>query len=190
MSDTALQNANKYQQSDRRTGVGFVIEWAGRKQHSIAWEAGPAERYKEDELAEHGIEVTPLVECVHKPAEAVVEEIVGDALESQSGVKVEEVQEIETAPETEQPVSDWTGEGQDALTDVEAAEEIARESTGHEFIFLPEGTEAANIRAYLTAYPEATNQEVIAALHKFGLEVSSSQVSTQRKKIEKDASEE
>jgi len=162
----------QYSRSDDVTGFGFVIEFAGKPQHSVSWPDGPALRYMEDELAEKGISF--------KPFKAVDEPLTMEELQSLW-------ETTEPAPEDE-TVDDAT-DAIDDPTDVESAAEVAAgdpQPVESSHVFIPDtgATEAANIRAYLSANPESTNQEVIAALHEHGIEVASNQVNRARKQIE------
>lgn len=217
-------------------GAGFLIEFAGREQHSVAWPDGAARRYKTDELAELHIECyeddgptstdplndpdSPEFREYHDRVEAWI----ASAIEN--GATEEELQafgeandvapsylrfRIEKGPLTpaaDDVPSDPEGAEDDppsATTD-ESIEDVettgvpeqttapsSDETTGAaepepdapEFTFMPDDTEANNIREYLRTFPNASNQGVIAALNKHGMEVSSSQVSTGRKQLAK-----
>lgn len=141
----------RYRSPMGAVGVGFLIEFAGRAQHSVAWPDGPARRYKNDELQELGIK------CY----------------------------EAEPAHESLEP-----NESQQTEAVGPAADEGTVEDDTPQFAFKPDDTEANNIREYLRTFPEAENQQVIAALNKLGMQVSSSQVSAAKKQLAKLAEKE
>lgn len=144
-----MAQLNKYTVNGR-TGHGYLIDLFGIKQHSIAWEDGPATRHKDDELRELAIK------CEHVKTSAPAETI-----------RKTTVAELEAEREVKQ----------------EANESKEIEPALPEFVFNPNEPEAANIRNYLTSFPEADNREVIAALHDLGMEVSSGQVTYQRNRL-------
>jgi hypothetical protein len=76
-----------------RIGHGYVIEFAGRRQHSIAWSDGPATRHKDDELKDIGI-VCKHVSSV-APAESIKKTTVAE-------IEVEaEVSQVESEVEAQ-----------------------------------------------------------------------------------------
>lgn len=80
-------------------------------------------------------------------------------------------------------LQDDQDDDEDAINDPAASAKVKVDS--ETFVHDPDATEAANIRGYLIANPEASNQDVIAALHELKTEVSSSQVTAQRKRLAK-----
>jgi hypothetical protein len=211
---------NTYVRADGVVGVGFEIDFSQRKQHSIAWPDRIAERMLDDELKEHMIEVSKAVgddrQCcsaetcpMEKPknefqlgreipgigrvfnvnSEGVhIDDIATDDATKETLNTIGEalVESIETASSEVTPEVSETPE----VTQEPEAVEIEQPSTEPKFEFDPRATEAANITAYLTVHPVAGNKEVITALHSFGMEVSSSQVSTARKKLKESATSE
>lgn len=49
---------NTYRRADGVEGVGFEIDFAGRRQHSVAWPDRPAERFTADELERKRVRCT------------------------------------------------------------------------------------------------------------------------------------
>lgn len=162
-----MQSCTTYRRIDGVIGVGFVIDFAGKAQHSIAWPDRPAERMMSDELETWGIKT------------------------GQVGLTQDGCPEPCCEPEQERPavndsVEDVSQEEPavaEASADAIADSESEQEQEQPAFVFDADGTEAGNIRSYLTAFPEATNQEVIRELNSHGMEVSSSQVSYQRNRL-------
>lgn len=158
---------NVYHRPDAVDGVGYVIDHAGRQQHSVSWPDRPAERFKTDELRDHGITVdaataTCLPRCSDDDA------VPKPAVTNQDGKPAVTVDRktIEPAP-TEPDAAVTTDEEDSDGPDLDASE-----------------SEAENIRRYLRAYPDAENGQVIDALDKAGIEIQSSQVNRQRKKLQ------
>lgn len=135
-------------------GYGFVINFAGRLQHSVAWPNGPALRYMDDELREKHIECSLL-----EPAAVSATTEASDDQPSGEGI------DLGGAETTDPPAGQPDFDPQPT------------------FIADPQATEARNIRDYLRTFPDASNQEVIAALHDQGVEVASNQVTRARKQL-------
>lgn len=187
-------NANRYEAPNGRVGVGFKIEHAGRPQHSVAWPDGIAERYMDDELEERQIKVSTLCIDCPQPAETMrrksVDEIWIDEESKMSDAALSASEFLNSGklfdgkasvniitPPVDQQNLDTSNQTND-----NANQNSENESKGlKEFNFNPKETEAANIRECLLANPDASNQDVITALHDLGMEVSSSQVSAQRR---------
>jgi hypothetical protein len=179
---------NSYTRADAVVGVGFVIAFAGRNQHSIAWPDRPSERYMSDELAEHRIAVEEMNygNCDDGCKLEIGREVegVGRVFNvNTDGVHIDDIAADPVVGENETIVEAVVEVLEDSPT-LEESPGIV-ESPEVTFEFLPRETEATNIRNYLTLYPEATNQDVITALHGYGMEVSSSQVSYGRKSLAK-----
>lgn len=180
---------NSYTRADAVVGVGFVIPFAGREQHSIAWPDRPSERYLSDELAEHRI-VVEVNDCSSCRLE-IGQEIEGiGRVFNVDGASVH-IDEIATDDVTKETLNATISETLvETLEDEPTLEDPSEADVpAPTFEFLERETEATNIRNYLTVHPDATNQDVIAALHGFGMEVSSSQVSYGRKALAKLTSE-
>lgn len=164
----------------RRTGgqlgVGFIIHYAGRDMHSVAWEEGPATRHMEDELEALGIEYKTMGETTPDHDRIVDQPAIEDLSEAEAGDIVAELREqfpqlFETMVATPQQTIDPAGKTDD---------------TDPQYKADPKATEAENIRGYLRLNIEATNQQTIAALHEQGIEISSSQVSAARKQVQEE----
>lgn len=175
-----LTFANSYTRADGRVGVGFMIEFSGRQQHSVAWSDGPAQRFMPDELKEHHIAVEPLPLSGSGRAAETFTESEASELCPAVNVNVDPFPPAGGSAETENSETSSETESDGSQAETDKAEESPSENPGY---FNPDATEAANIRSYLHAHPDATNQEVIAAMHSHGVEISSSQVTTQRKRM-------
>lgn len=56
---TTSSTHNLYRRPNGLRGVGFLIAFAGKRQHSVAWAEGPGTRHTDDELERMGIDWTP-----------------------------------------------------------------------------------------------------------------------------------
>lgn len=138
-------NCNVYRRPDGVVGCGFVIEFAGKPQHSVSWPDRVSFRYTEEGLERAGIACSsPCGEPVSEPVAAIV------------------APEPAAESNPEPPASD-------------AAEDVTQE--------VDAASEAGAIREYLAANPEATNKQVIAALAEQGVQIQSSQVTREKKKL-------
>lgn len=162
---------NQYTRRDHVIGVGFEIEYAGKRMHSIAWPDRPAERYMNDELESELCKVSPMGGGCCKPCDTPL------------AVETPAVEPVAEVAEPAEPTADAPPESVDPLPEVIETQTPVDPIAPPEFVFNRELTETVNIYNYLTVYPNATNQEVIAALNGFGMEVSTSQVSRQRTKL-------
>lgn len=167
---------NVYHRPDAVDGVGYVIDHAGRQQHSVSWPDRPAQRFRADELQEHGITVdaataTCLPDCSDDdavPQPAVTNQDGKPTVTDQDGQAAVTVDRKSIEPTPPKPETTGTTPSPDAEgPDLDASE-----------------SEAENIRRYLRAYPDAENGQVIDALDKAGIEIQSSQVNRQRKKLQ------
>lgn len=148
---------NIYHRPDAVTGCGYVIEWGGMKQHSVAWPDRPAERFRDEDLIERGIEVRQVVDAHSEPFP------------------------LESAPAEPLPLEEPTAEESPLDPIPEPVEPVSITP------FDASLTEAENIRIALEDNPEATNRQVIDRLHAVGINVSSSQISRERRSLTKAA---
>ena len=164
---------NQYNRADGVIGLGFEITWSGKKMHSIAWPDVPAERMTEEEMARKNCVCEPL-EVDDDSEDAPNPEAIGTLksqvafLEKQNAELAEEVARIKQEGAELSEQSNSNQESADKDVDVSAD---------------PPVSEAQSIRDYLTDNPDAENSEVIAALAKKEISVTSAQVSRQRKKL-------
>lgn len=153
-------------------GVGFVIQHGGRWQHSIAWPDGPGERFTDRELRHLGIACDYAGGLVPDTYEAnQAEQAAAAALEEAIEAKQEEI------------AADATTEASDEVTEVAEPTEPEHWDGSAKFTPNLDDSEAANIRAYLAAFPIAATKTVIADLASAGINVTHSQVSRGRKSI-------
>lgn len=149
---------NVYSRPDGVVGVGFEIQWAGKPQHSVSWPDRPSFRYTDQGLERAGISVEygEGLAPVTEPAEASEPEAVATP---------------EPTPVVTEPTPVVTETAEEATAE---AEEATAET---------ETSEAQSIRDYLAANPEAANKDVITALAEQGIQIQSSQVTRERKKL-------
>ena len=166
-----------YYRSDGVVGVGFEITHSAKLMHSIAWPDRCAERMLDDELLRKKIRVAgPADEAVVSPPASSAEPDVSEGVNSAStSPEVKLASEVEDdyvgsdRQESEEPdESFWDSELDESSLEVEPV------------------SEAQAIRDYLTEHPEAVNKAVVEALAARGIEISSSQVTRQRKNLKED----
>jgi hypothetical protein len=157
-----------YQRPDGVVGCGFYGEFGGLWQHSIAWPDQSATRMRFEDLEERQIDVKQVAVVgigdrdLIDMANAPAR---GYETKSQKPVEAEvEATIVESAP-----------------VDPPAPEDAAP--------FDPSTSEAENIRRAIALDPDATNKDIISLLNSHGIDVSSSQVTRERRAI-KAASEE
>jgi hypothetical protein len=150
---------NTYRKADGTVGVGFMIQRSGRMMHSIAWPNDVAERMMPDEMERKHIT------CKWPESES-------------------ETPEAESEPE-EPEIADPV-ESAEVKTEVNVDANIQSESSEQESETEEKPkSEAEQIREYLTANPDADNKTVIEELAKAGTDITSSQVTRQRKNLSK-----
>ena len=125
-------------------------------------------------LIEHAGKLMHSIAWPDKPGERMMEDELAEhgirfePLEPTDATEAEADTEIKAVESTEEPK---------AVTEETPATEP------DPFNFDASDTEANNIRNYIASNPTASNQEVIAALNGFGMEVSAGQVAYNRKRL-------
>lgn len=166
-----------FRRADGVDGAGYQIHHAGKPQISIAWADRPAERFTEDELARLKIRRMKTAETNSdgKPAETVTKKTVDELYDEKPAVSDQPVDDLPTtAGESQENVEttgvpeQTTGAPEDETTEAPATEPVS---------------EAEAIRQYLAEHPNAGNKDVVAALAEQGIEVGSSQVSREKRKL-------
>ena len=211
-----------YKRADGIEGVGFIIDRAGLRMHSVAWPDGIAQRYTLEELERKRIVTAELVKVSadsDDPDAASMSDVVDELLAVKEELQdakdnyrqlakenvnlnnqIEELKNAdgtdESAGDTKPPTAapgDATAEGDEATepSGDEASEDDAAADTDEPEAEESEKTlsEAAMIRKYLEEYPEETNAQIIEAFKVDGVEITSSQVSRQRRKLAEARSE-
>lgn len=206
--------ARYFRRTDGIIGVGFFIDFAGLRQASISWPDRVSSRHTEDEF-ERGV-IEDITDSVVGKSLVVDQEVdergiqvaqsFNDWLQSVrdaggdawDGVDVESVL-TELRGRVEQPVEsdpvppENVGEPKESSEIVADEPQIEADSVGPSVeppLDVPEPapkkSEAESIREYITANPEASNAQVIEHLATVSVEVTSSQVAYQRKKLGKE----
>lgn len=148
--------ARYFRRTDGIVGVGFFIEFAGLRQASISWPDRVSSRHTEDEFTRGTIvDVTDAMDP--RPELPTLEPVA----EPGPADEIDEPDES-NPPEPVEPPLD---------VPVEPVDEI------------PKKSEAEHIREYITANPEASNAQVIEHLATISVDVTSSQIAYQRKKL-------
>lgn len=195
-----------YRRPDGVLGVGFFIPWAGKFTHSVSWPDLPAERYTEDRLERMGVKVVKMwidesfsgsesdetqqeaegetsseasEQTVTPDADVVAPDVTDPGSESQSEATGNSSEGDQAGLANPSPGTDeseaTSDESQDGSEQPEA-DEVSEEA---------QVSEAQAIRDYLASNPDASNKEVVAALKGQGIEITSSQVTRQRKSTPK-----
>lgn len=152
-----------YHHPSGMNGVGFVISYAGKNQHSVAWDMGPAARYMNDELESHGITCKAITSFITEGEPA-------PAGESTSGTPVEaDLDGVQIDASRHDPVSHVPViEPHPAV--------IGQGEPPAEYVPNPAQDPNVTIKEFLERHPDAEEFAVIEALHKHGIEVSLEQV--------------
>jgi hypothetical protein len=155
------RSINTYHRPDGVVGCGFYGEFGGLWQHSISWPDQPSARMRTEDLEDRKIDVKSLAvvpvgdrDLIDKPGP-----IDDQTIESIVDVQDGEIESVEVMP----PVSPTVPE--------DASQ------------FGPSASEAENIRRAIAADPDATNRDIITLLNSHGVNVSSSQISRERKAL-------
>jgi hypothetical protein len=151
-----------YHRPDGVVGCGFYGEFGGLWQHSIAWPDQSATRMRFEDLEERQIEVRDCVAC--GPCENLQCQLEPVAVDATTAASTSALEDTDLPVNIE--VDPFTPPGVENVADSP---------------FSPEVSEAANIRAALTRDPDMSNRDVIAFLHSHGVEVSTSQVTRERR---------
>lgn len=152
-----MSSVNFYNRGSQN-GIGIQTLWAGILVHVIAWEDGTTDRLPVEDRSSEDLTVRFI-----GPMKDLISEVNGsDSLESpKPPTPPSPTPDTTITPPSgdlaNYPWNDWV------VPDVE--------------------TEAAKIRAFLTAFPTDDNAEVVKALKSKGVEVSSSQVTSARKAL-------
>jgi hypothetical protein len=169
LAEDTMSNVLSYRRNDGVVGVGFLIEYGGIQQHSIAWPDRAPERYSPSMLDFNLIAAEPL-----SPFLFVEPGLPNVKPENDSVVPVDLTPVVPVEPTLVVPVTP-----EPALPVVPVVPNTPAEPAKPEV--KPENdSEADWIRAYLTDNPTSTNAEVIEALGATGIVVTSSQVSRYR----------
>ena len=194
-----------YKRANGEAGVGFEIEHAGLKQHSVVWEHSVAERFREEDLAQYKIEFGVVRSFVAPGGHAIgMGFYVPDSDKPGSHRWVQLVtiprqafsEPGETIPKTipETVPTDAGGESTDSEQTPKNAAKITPETVPGDDqsivhgsndeptspLFIPGATPQNNIMAFLMANTEATDADIIRAMHESGLEVSTDEVKAAR----------
>lgn len=157
-------NVNRYQHPSGQPGVGVYREFCARMQHFVIWLwCGETAAYTDEEMRRKNITCEGDQETVGTPEPAEITQDVDQVdIEMFEEDEVVEPTDVEPDNEAEQSEPEAPADGK------------------------PEGfvSEAQSIRDYLTENPKAENQEVIDALAKLNIEISGSQVTRQRNKLQ------
>jgi hypothetical protein len=152
-----MKTMKTYHRPDGVVGCGFYGEFGGLWQHSIAWPDQSAARMRHEDLEERKIEVKDLAVLPFSERGSIERVNVNKNGDSMI------VEDIYVGP----PV----------LADPPALEDPAH--------FDPSISEAENIRTALAMMPGETNKGIIEVLNRHGVNVSSSQVTRERKSLAK-----
>lgn len=197
--------ARRFRRSDGIVGVGFYIQYAGLTQASVSWPDREAQRYTEDQfklgaLTDAGEVNWPMIGAtaeemasLRSQKDAVEMSLKQSAVENEKlAKKIEELlsdsQKNESVSEPESVQAEGLSEAE-AETILEAAEELPAEEPAvetTEVVEEPKKSEAQHIRDYLAANPDASNSQVIEHLATISVNVTSSQVATQRRRVAKE----
>jgi hypothetical protein len=156
------RSMNTYHRVDGIVGCGFFGDFGGLMQHSIAWPDQPATRMRDEDLEERQIDVKQVAVVSAGERNAI-----DWAAKPNGGYTVEKLKEA--GYEVEVP---------------EAAPEplpVAPPASEDAAPFDPSTSEAENIRRAIAMDPDATNRDIIALLNSHGVNVSSPQVTRERK---------
>lgn len=191
-----------YFRPDGVVGVGFEITHCAKKMHSVAWPDRCAERMTDDEAERLRIRIegkegpvpkqpnTTLREMLNPSVDSVVP---GGRIQAKADAKSQEILD----DDDDLGVGDEESSEDDADlpdTELELDSPSEADQSDHEpdqsdqqADHDPEPvSEAQAIRDYLTVNPNATNKAVVEALAEKGIEISSSQVTRQRKNLKDD----
>jgi hypothetical protein len=149
---------NTYHRVDGIVGCGFFGDFGGLMQHSIAWPDQPATRMRDEDLEERQIKVKQV-----------------------AVVSAGERNAIDWAAK---PNGEYTVEKlKEAGYKVEVSETapVAPPAPEDAAPFDPSTSEAENIRRAIAMDPDATNRDIIALLNSHGVNVSSPQVTRERR---------
>lgn len=191
-----------YHRPDGVVGCGFYGEFGGLWQHSIAWPDQSATRMRFEDLEERQIEVKDLavvpfggrdlIDMANSPC--------GDYRFSKGGVQKVNVnkngdsmivEDVYVGPpavadQKVHPLEDSIKE-EPYVTEQPAVDPPALEDANP---FDPSKSEASNIRIALSMYPDETNKSIIEILNSHGVDVSSAQVTRERKAMKSEESSE
>jgi hypothetical protein len=152
-----MRSMKTYHRPDGVVGCGFYGEFGGLWQHSIAWPDQSAARMRHEDLEERKIEVKDLAVLPFSERGSIERVNVNKNGDSMI------VEDIYVGP----PV----------LAEPPAPEDPVP--------FDPSISEAENIRTALAMMPGETNKGIIEVLNRHGVNVSSSQVTRERKSLAK-----
>jgi len=169
-----------YYRPDGVIGVGFEITHSAKTMHSIAWPDRCSERMLDDELTRKQIRVAG-------PAEQTDAPVVAPPAASEGPDVAEGVNSAGTSPEVKlAPEVEDDYVGSDMQESEEADESFWNSELEGSSLEVEPISEAQAIRDYLTEHPKVANKTVVKALAVRGIEISSSQVTRQRKNLKED----
>jgi hypothetical protein len=158
-----------YHRPDGVVGCGFYGEFGGLWQHSIAWPDQSAARMRHEDLEERKIAVKDLAVVPFSERAAIEKVNVNKNGDSMI------VEDIYVGPPVD--ADPYTTNDLPPPADPPAFEDPAH--------FDPSLSEAENIRIALAMMPGETNKGIIEVLNRHGVNVSSSQVTRERKSLAK-----
>jgi len=168
---------NTYHRPDGVIGCGFYGEFGGLWQHSISWPDQPSARMRTEDLEDRKIDVKSL---------AVVPVGDRDLIDMAGRPPVDNYTTTRPRPIEVDTTRADVGGGVNIIENVLVAPpESPAETSAPEDAspFDSSASEAENIRRAIAADPDATNRDIITLLNSHGVNVSSSQISRERRAI-------
>jgi len=172
---------NSYHRPDGVVGCGFFGEFGGLWQHSIAWPDQPSARMRFEDLEERQIEIKNLAVFSHDGRDLVRMFAGRDLIDMANApcgdyrFSKSDVQKVNANKNGDSMIVEDVYVGPPVVADPPAPEDAAP--------FDPSASEAENIRRAIAADPDATNRDIITLLNSHGVNVSSSQISRERRAI-------
>lgn len=162
---------NTYHRPDGVIGCGFFGEFGGLWQHSISWPDQPAARMRTEDLEDRKIDVKSLAVA------SVGDRDLIDMADRGSGQSytVESVVKVNANKNGDSMIVEDVYVAPPAPVDPPAPEDASP--------FDSSASEAENIRRAIALDPDATNRDIITLLNSHGVNVSSSQISRERRAL-------
>jgi chromosome segregation ATPase len=206
--------ARRFRRSDGVVGVGFYVEHAGLRMASVAWPDREAQRYTDDHFQLKALEDEGEMKSILSAAEQEISAMESEVQElsealsrfiEENHAKAQEIEEKDSLIESMQEkiigLEAAIAMAELSASDIEEimnSEELASSEAPAEPSLVepsaplapvassePFKSEAQHIRDYIAANPEASNSQVIEHLATISVNVTSSQIASQRRRAAK-----